>query len=82
MPLFNYACSNCNFIKRSLKSDPPTCPACNIHMVRKLEGPTTKILETLDNGIMTKKVERLSDAERIFKERHEADQRRQNGEGE
>jgi hypothetical protein len=41
-------------------------------MRRVVAGPSTSIVERLDNGAMPKAVERYSDAERIFKERHEA----------
>jgi hypothetical protein len=38
-------------------------------MVRDEQPPSVRVVETIDNGIMPKKVERLSEAERLFKER-------------
>jgi hypothetical protein len=40
-------------------------------MLRMTNGPSTSIVEKLDNGSMVKALERYSDAERIFNERHQ-----------
>jgi hypothetical protein len=40
-------------------------------MIRVSNGPSTRILEKLDNGSMVKALERYADAERIFQERHD-----------
>jgi hypothetical protein len=38
-------------------------------MVRKSNPPNTQVKEVLDNGFMTKRVERLKDAEELYKNR-------------
>lgn len=44
-------------------------PDCGGTLRRTPKPPTAQVVETLDNGWMTRKVERLADAERIFAER-------------
>jgi len=39
-------------------------------------APTTRIVESLDNGLMPRAIERPAESERLFKERAEADNRR------
>jgi hypothetical protein len=46
-------------------------------MGRDAHPLTAQVVETLDNGWMTKAIERPADAERIFKERAAADPRNQ-----
>ena len=46
-------------------------------MVRAEGAPTSaRLLETLDNGLMARRVERPADAERLYKERARQDNRR------
>jgi hypothetical protein len=78
MPLFNLRCPHCYLFKRVFSDNydfltlqQRTCK-CGYLMRRVVAGPSTSIVERLDNGAMPKAVERYSDAERIFKERHEA----------
>lgn len=52
------------------------CPVCKHPMWRDDVAPTSRIVETLDNGLMTRRVERPAEAERLFKERSEADTKR------
>lgn len=47
-----------------------TCE-CGEAMVRTPNGPSTHVMEKLDNGAMSRALERYSDAERIFAERHQ-----------
>lgn len=44
---------------------------CGKIMQRAVKGPSTQMIERLDNGSMVKALERYSDAERIFQERHD-----------
>ena len=78
MPLFNLRCPKCYLFKRVFSDNydlltlqQKTCK-CGYVMRRIVAGPSTSIIEKLDSGVMLKAVERYSDAERIFKERHEA----------
>jgi hypothetical protein len=77
MALFNLLCTKCGNTKRvfgdtyeSIDFRKKICK-CNYGMVRLVKGPSTSIMEKLDNGVMVKALERYSDAERIFKERHD-----------
>lgn len=49
-----------------------SCGDCKSHLSRDPEPhpPSSQATEVLDNGIMTKKLERLADAERLFKDRN------------
>jgi hypothetical protein len=75
MALLNFRCE-CGETSRvfSNSCDPgfttPVCK-CGSVMERDVKGPSTHVKERLDNGIMVKALERYSDAERIFKERHD-----------
>jgi hypothetical protein len=76
MALFNLLCIKCGNAKRvfgetfeSLTIDQKICK-CNYEMIRLTKGPSTSVMERLDNGVMVKPVERYSDAERVFTERH------------
>lgn len=42
---------------------------CGTQMNRVPTGPTSRIVETRDNGIMTRAVEQLADVERLSRER-------------
>lgn len=47
----------------------PTVLGCQGVMEREAIGPTTAQKEILDNGAMTRRLERFADAERLHKER-------------
>jgi len=49
------------------------CPVCKHPMARDIKPASSRILETLDSGLMSRRVERPADAERLFKERADAD---------
>lgn len=80
MPLYYFKCSHCGKTsRRILKPEEvagQTC-TCGAFTTRDPQPPTTRVVETLDNGVMTRPVERLADAERLFKERNEATKRSQ-----
>ncbi len=46
-----------------------TCKKCGAEVVRKPTGPSSQVVERLDNGMMPKAVERLADAERLYRDR-------------
>jgi hypothetical protein len=79
MALYNFRCTGpCRSTKRKiLKADQLKTVVgklcgnsdCGGVWEREPTGPTNQVYETLDNGLMPHKVERLADAERLFKER-------------
>lgn len=84
MPLFQVRCSKCKKVERilvdSLDMIPvdvkhcvplfgPNVVACDGTMERNATGPSTSQIEVLDNGAMSRKLERYADAERLHKER-------------
>jgi hypothetical protein len=86
MPLYYFGCpdSSCAVTTRRLL--PPkevrlaeeTCPKCGKLMLRQANAPTARVTEVIDNGIMTRRLERLADAERLFTERNEAVKKQSN----
>lgn len=84
MPLYYYRCCKCGQSQRKIQApeeavklqecsrDIPGKGPCGYVLQREPRPPSTQVMETLDNGVMTKRLERLADAERLFKERNEA----------
>lgn len=80
MPMYYYQCEACKKTVRRICSpeqstDLPKC--CSGAMVRTPKPPTSRSVETLDNGLMVKRIERLTEAERLFHERADAVQKQQ-----
>lgn len=83
MPLYNFKCSgSCRTTRRKILEPDKlntiigkTCwkPDCGGVWERDPTGPTNQVYERLDNGLMPRAVERLADAERLFKERAKND---------
>jgi hypothetical protein len=74
MPSFVLYCEKCQkTTKRLLTSCKElvnqVCDICNSKLVRQGNGPTASVYEKLDNGAMSRSVERLRDAEELHKER-------------
>ncbi len=77
MPAYTFECPICKQWQRAILSVqemkdgnvPCKTPGCAGILERKAQPPTTQITETLDNGLMPRKLERLADAERIHEER-------------
>lgn len=71
MPLFNYKCTSCDLTCRKVldKAIKELDCACGGKMMRAPKGGSSQVMETLDNGVMTKRVVRLADAERLYKNR-------------
>jgi len=71
MPIYNFHCTTCgNTVRKLLKPERLkgvviVCTECGYAMERKPSAPSVRITETLDNGTMVKKLERLADAEQI-----------------
>lgn len=79
MPSFTFQCQKCEqVVKRLLpagdRKKPQVHPGeCGGALVRVGTGPTVLVKETLDNGAMPRAVERLKDAEELYRERSEND---------
>ena len=79
MPTYFLRCEPCDeTIRRRftlLLSEVPersplrTCERCSGPLKRVARPPTTQVKESLDNGAMTKRVERYSTAEELYRER-------------
>lgn len=73
MPAFNLKCAECGASTRRLARTfllvNLTCDTCGGKLQRDPHGPSAQVMESLDNGLMPRRVERLRDAERLMKER-------------
>lgn len=78
MPLFKLRCSSCAAPASRLADSWRDVVAlqlrcsCGAQFRRAATGPSTQKVERLDNGAMPRAVERLADAERLFKDRADA----------
>lgn len=79
MPLYHFRCPDGHLTRKILEPEQAkvdrTCPQCQKPLRRDVKPPTAQAVERLDNGWMTKVIERPADAERLFKERADADPR-------
>ena len=79
MPTYFLRCPACNVTtKRRLlltlseipeRHPDKTCEECGGPLKRAPRAPTTIVKESLDNGAMTKRVERFKDAEQLYADR-------------
>lgn len=77
MPVYNFRCASCKQLTRklmkvetyeALASASVEC-RCGGVATREMQAASSQTMEVLDNGLIARRVERLSEAERIFKER-------------
>lgn len=86
MPTYNMICDECGFAQLRRARAPLAkltndelkrikyCPKCEEYfMNRRAQPPSTIVKETLDNGAMSKAVERIKDAEELYRERADND---------
>jgi hypothetical protein len=78
MAIYHFRCFECEQFVKSFKKE-AKCPSCDKPMDRDPHPPNLDVKEILDNGVMTKKVERLVDTENIMKERSKEDIKRKFG---
>lgn len=78
MPLYRFKCEAGHITKRIMKVEdfklgggvePCSKMECFLQGKHEPEAASSQTMEVLDNGIVARKVERYSEAERIFKER-------------
>jgi hypothetical protein len=79
MPLYNFVCSaSGKRVRRVLpagdQEKSQSC-ACGSALKRNAVAPSTQTMEVLDNGLMTRRVERLVNAETMARERAQNDPR-------
>lgn len=74
MPIYYFRCPQCDdSTRRLLKPEQIDdfvlyCTKCGEKVERLSMGPSVRITETLDNGVMVRRLERLADAEQIHDE--------------
>jgi hypothetical protein len=74
MPRYYYTCDACNE-ERSLilpagqQNNPQKCKVCEGGLRRSPRGGTSRVVETRDNGVMSRTVEQPADVERLQFER-------------
>jgi hypothetical protein len=80
VPLYYFTCATDGEVRKILKpaeaAQPQTCEDCGGNLVRKPRGPTANKVERLDAPHMARAVERPADAERLYRERAQADTRK------
>jgi hypothetical protein len=81
MPLLHFSCPVCKLETRALVSAASTktvrqCVKCKVPLLRAPKPATSRVTEVLDNGLMSRRIERPADAERLYKERAVADNER------
>jgi len=76
MPAYSFECPVCHKLQRAILSveeakGPVPCrtEGCAGILKRKARAPSTQITETLDNGLMARRLERPAEAETIYNER-------------
>lgn len=80
MPLYHLKCEACKVFERHMLSPAEAkagvaCRGCGVRMARDPNPPSTSVMETLDNGAMVRKLERLSQAEELYRDRARNDPR-------
>jgi hypothetical protein len=73
MPLYKYICPKCGAKSRQLSATRPERMTCPIDATTMMSdsGGSTSVVDTLDNGIMPKKVERYSNVHELRRSHQE-----------
>jgi len=74
MPMYYFTCDSCATtqglrLKAGEQKTPHACRDCGSMMRRDPRPPSSQVMESIDNGLMPRRVERLADAERLYKDR-------------
>ncbi len=73
MPLYQFICSACAEQTRKIldagKQKEKHACKCGGELLRDASAPSTQTMETLDNGLMVRRIERLKDAEELYHDR-------------
>ncbi len=70
MALYNFFCSTCNkVIKKILpKVKLIHCPKCG-NETKRIDNPNIVVKEVIDNGLQTRRVERISEEPQLIEQR-------------
>lgn len=77
MPMYRFKCDVCLTTTakllldnaRAKAFDGTGCPSCSAGKLKRDARPaSSRVTETLDNGVMARKIERPADAERLYYE--------------
>jgi putative FmdB family regulatory protein len=79
MPLYRFTCDKCGgvftrLLKQGQQKQRQQCE-CGGELKRSPKPPGSTMMETLDNGAMAKKLERLQNAEELHRDRAKSDPR-------
>lgn len=74
MPLYYLQCDACNkqtpgFFKDREEATRQSCKVCGSPLKWSPRPPSSQVVESLDNGVMATRVERLKDAELLHQDR-------------
>jgi hypothetical protein len=80
MALFCYVCDHCGRGTKKILTPEESkleynCPHDGAKLTRQYQAPTSHVLETIDSGLQTKRVEQFADSPELLQER-EANQRK------
>lgn len=75
MPIFDFVCDKCNSPIRTMNRTLKEHKDCGGKLVRKAEGASSQQYDTIDNGLMSRKLERLTNVEELAYERTKDDPR-------
>jgi hypothetical protein len=76
MPLYRFFCAVCDKTVRKMlepgeQAQQQHC-TCGEPLARSTPATSSDVMEVVDNGLMTRRVERYSEAERLFRERSDS----------
>lgn len=73
MPIYNFRCPKCekdfSRLLPHLSEYEKPCPICKELSPHIGKGPTQRVVEVRDNGLMPKKVEQLADIDEMVRDR-------------
>jgi len=73
MPLYRFFCAVCDKTVRKMLEPGEQIQAqyciCGESLARSTPATSSEVVETIDNGLMTRRVERHPEAERLYRER-------------
>jgi hypothetical protein len=83
--MYCFRCQACDLeVRRILTVDEAKAElrhgkGCEGLLTREVKPPSSQAVETLDNGFMSRRLERLVDAERLYQERADATKKSRTG---
>ena len=71
MALFSFECPTHGIFYKMLEKGEKShkCPECNLDSIRILKVGTVRVTEVIDNGLMSKSIERPQDIDEMMEER-------------